>query len=100
LKDVDYALVDGTVKLRNLWCPQRQIIKGDNISISIAAASIVAKVTRDEQMQFLHWICPEYNWIKNKGYLTREHIEAIQTYGITEWHRTSFRKVGDYIGKR
>jgi ribonuclease HII len=42
----------------------------------------------------LHWIYPEYGWIRNKGYLTREHVEAIQTYGITDYHRKSFRKVG------
>ena len=95
---IDHLLIDGTVVLDDVWVPQTQIIKGDQKSISIAAASIMAKVTRDEQMRTLHWIYPEYNWLKNKGYLTKEHIEAIQTYGITEYHRTSFRKVGDYIG--
>ena len=95
---IDHLLIDGTVVLEDIWIPQTQIIKGDQKSISIAAASIMAKVTRDEEMRTLHWIYPEYNWIKNKGYLTKEHIEAIQTYGITEYHRVSFRKVGDYIG--
>ncbi len=92
----DHILIDGTVVLEGLRTPQTQIIKGDQKSISIAAASIMAKVTRDEEMRTLHWIYPEYGWIRNKGYLTKEHIEAIQTYGITDYHRKSFRKVGDY----
>lgn len=93
LKFVDYVLIDGTVEL-NLDLPQQQIIKGDNLSISIAAASIIAKVTRDEIMEMLHNIYPIYGWDRNKGYLTREHIEAIKEYGITGFHRQSFSKVG------
>lgn len=95
LKYVDYVLIDGTVKVKGIVVPQRQIIKGDNLSISIAAASIVAKVTRDEIMRTLHYVYPIYNWIKNKGYLTREHIEMLQLYGATDFHRKSFRKVCD-----
>jgi ribonuclease HII len=91
---IDHVLIDGTVVLEGYWVPQTQIIQGDKKSISIAAASIMAKVTRDEEMRTLHWIYPEYGWIRNKGYLTREHVEAIQTYGITDYHRKSFRKVG------
>lgn len=90
----DFALIDGTVVLDNLWTPQKQIIHGDSKSISIAAASVVAKVIRDEEMRTLHWIYPEYGWIRNKGYLTKEHCDAIQMYGITKYHRISFRKVG------
>lgn len=89
---VDYALIDGTVRL-NMDLPQQQIIKGDNLSISIAAASIVAKVTRDEIMKMLHNVYPIYGWDKNKGYLTKYHIEAIKEYGATEFHRMSFNKV-------
>lgn len=89
---VDYLLVDGTVVL-NTDLPQQQIIKGDNLSISIAAASIVAKVTRDEIMRTLHNIYPIYGWDKNKGYLTKIHIDAIKEYGATEFHRKSFNKV-------
>lgn len=95
LPDTDFQLIDGRVMLDN-DIPQRRIIKGDTKSISIAAASIVAKVTRDEEMKMLHWIHPQYNWFSNKGYLTREHCDAIQKYGITGYHRTSFRRVGDY----
>lgn len=91
---IDHVLVDGTVVLNDLWCPQTQVIRGDSKSISIAAASIMAKVVRDEEMRTLHWIYPQYNWLRNKGYLTKEHIEAIKTYGITNYHRKSFRKVG------
>ena len=91
----DNVLIDGTVVLDNFDMTQRQVIKGDNRSISIAAASIIAKVHRDEIMETLHYVYPIYNWKKNKGYLTKEHIEAIKTYGTTEWHRLSFKKVGN-----
>ena len=91
---ITHALIDGTVKIRDLWCKQTQVIRGDSKSISIAAASIMAKVTRDEEMRTLHWIYPQYGWLTNKGYLTKFHIEAIKTYGMTPYHRKSFRKVG------
>lgn len=91
----DYVIVDGTVDLSNhLHCNFRQVIKGDTVSISIAAASIIAKVTRDRIMLKLHEQCPEYGWDRNKGYLTKQHLEAIEVYGITEFHRKSFRRVG------
>ena len=95
MPQLDHVLIDGTVVLENFWVPQTQVIRGDQKSISIAAASIMAKVTRDEEMRTLHWIFPEYGWIRNKGYLTKEHIEAIKTYGTTSYHRQSFRKVGN-----
>jgi len=94
LKNVDYALIDGTVKLHDLWVPQQQVIRGDSKSISIAAASIIAKVIRDEEMRTLHWIFPEYGWIRNKGYLTKEHLIALKEYGPCSYHRMSFNKVG------
>lgn len=94
IPEIDYLLIDGRVHL-DIGIPELSIIKGDSKSISIAAASIVAKVTRDEEMRTLHWIYPEYDWISNKGYLTKKHIDAIRTYGITDHHRKSFRKVGD-----
>lgn len=93
LKCVDYVLIDGPVILRNLELPQQQIIKGDTLSLSIAAASIVAKVTRDRMMQELHNIYPIYGWDSNKGYLTKKHIEALKIYGACEFHRLSFNKV-------
>lgn len=94
LKYVNYVLIDGTVKVSGIGIPQKQIIKGDNLSLSIAAASIVAKVARDEMMQTLHYVYPVYNWIKNKGYLTKEHIKMLRLYGPSEFHRKSFNKVG------
>lgn len=91
----DYILIDGTVNLTDhIICRQEQIIKGDTKSISIAAASILAKVTRDKIMETLHIIFPIYSWNHNKGYLTKDHIEAIKTYGITDFHRATFKKVG------
>lgn len=95
---VDYLLIDGHVKL-DINIPQRSVVKGDSASISIAAASIVAKVERDEEMKMLHWLHPQYGWLTNKGYLTAQHMEAIDTYGITGYHRTSFRRVSDYLQK-
>jgi ribonuclease HII len=91
----DYILIDGTVNLTDhVFCRQEQVIKGDAKSISIAAASIIAKVTRDRIMEDLHIIYPIYGWDRNKGYLTKEHMEAIKTYGITDFHRATFKRVG------
>lgn len=84
------TLVDGNKLIRNYNYPQKFIIKGDSKSASIAAASILAKVTRDRYMLKLHEEYPMYNWAKNAGYLTREHIEAIDKYGLTKYHRPSF----------
>ena len=95
LEYFDYILIDGTVDLtKHVPFPQQQVIKGDAKSISIAAASIIDKVTRDRIMDDLHSIHPIYGWDTNRGYLTRKHIEAIKTYGITEYHRVSFKRVG------
>lgn len=84
------TLVDGNKLIRNYNYPQKFIIKGDSKSASIAAASILAKVTRDRYMLKLHDEYPMYNWAKNAGYLTREHIDAIDKYGLTKYHRPSF----------
>ncbi|MBQ0907902.1 ribonuclease HII [Flavobacterium sp. F-328] len=67
------------------------IIKGDSIYRSIAAASILAKTYRDAYMDKIHEEFPMYNWKKNKGYPTKEHREAIRKYGVTKYHRMSFR---------
>lgn len=83
-------LVDGNKKIKDLIYPQQFIIKGDTKSASIAAASILAKVSRDRYMQELDKKFPQYNWKQNAGYLTREHLEAIEKYGITPMHRKSF----------
>lgn len=86
------TIVDGNRLIRNYEYPQQFIIKGDSKSASIAAASILAKVTRDRYMKKIHEEYPQYNWAKNAGYLTKEHIEAIKKYGITKYHRKSFLK--------
>ena len=87
---VNYALIDGNVVVGNLSVPQQQIIKGDNKSISIASASIIAKVTKDRIMDQLHEEFPMYHFNTNRGYGTKKHIEAIKRYGITKYHRKSF----------
>ena len=75
------------------------IIKGDAKSISIAAASVIAKVTRDRMMYELDKKYPMYDLGNNKGYGTKKHIEAIKKYGITKYHRLSFRPVSEYKDK-
>ena len=75
------------------------IIKGDSKSISIAAASVIAKVTRDKMMYELDEKYPMYDLVHNKGYGTKKHIEAIKKYGITKYHRTSFKPVSDFQDK-
>lgn len=86
------TLVDGNKLIKNFSYPQEYIIKGDGTSASIAAASILAKVSRDMYMDKIHNEYPQYDWIKNKGYLTKTHIEAIQKFGTTKYHRLSFLK--------
>lgn len=86
------VLVDGNKLIRDFKYKQKYIIKGDGKSASIAAASILAKVTRDRYMQQLDEEFPQYNWKKNAGYLTKQHLEAIDRYGLTKYHRKSFLK--------
>ncbi|OLA95130.1 MAG: ribonuclease HII [Candidatus Melainabacteria bacterium LEY3_CP_29_8] len=85
-------LVDGNKKIKNLDLNMHSIIKGDSKSASIAAASILAKVSRDNYMIKLDNIYPNYNWKNNKGYLTKEHLNAIDKYGMVKYHRKSFLK--------
>ena len=86
------TLVDGNKLIKNYIYPQQYIIKGDSKSASIAAASILAKVTRDRYMEKLDAEFPMYNWRKNAGYLTAEHLSAIDKYGLSPYHRPSFLK--------
>jgi ribonuclease HII len=90
----DFALIDGNFRIPNLNVIHMPIVKGETHSLSIAAASVIAKVTRDIMMDALHREFPQYGWSKNKGYLTKDHVTAIRTYGTTPFHRLSFRKVG------
>ena len=88
----DLALIDGT-SVPDLPCPARPVIGGDGLSLSIAAASIVAKVTRDRLMSELALAHPGYGWERNKGYGTPEHRAALETLGVTPHHRRSFRPI-------
>ncbi|WP_066252709.1 ribonuclease HII [Neobacillus drentensis] len=91
----DLLLIDA-MKL-DIPFPSESIIKGDAKSISIAAASIVAKVARDHLMKEISQTYPVYGFQHNMGYGTKEHIEAIHKHGITSYHRKSFAPVKDYI---
>ena len=90
--ELDYVLVDGNQPPEVKW-QVKSIVNGDSLSISIAAASINAKVTRDRLMEELHNQHPQYNWYKNKGYGTKEHLSAIGLYGITKHHRKNFAPI-------
>lgn len=86
----DYLLIDGRNYLP-LPLEQQPIVKGDSLSISIAAASIIAKVSRDLIMDMYHRQYPQYNFQKNKGYPTAEHVEALKRHGRCKIHRRSFK---------
>ncbi len=92
----DFILIDGTQGLR-LPIPQKPIRKGDQLCNSIAAASIIAKVTRDRMMMECHQKYPQYNFARHKGYGTKEHQRAIEKFGVCELHRKSFRGVKEYL---
>lgn len=93
---IDHVLIDA-MKLEDLPIPSTSIIKGDLKSISIAAASVIAKVTRDKMMDELDKKYPMYNFKKNKGYPTKEHQEAIKKYGIIPEHRKTFKPCSNFI---
>ena len=84
------TLIDGNKLIKDYTYPQEFVIKGDSKSASIAAASILAKVSRDRYMERLHDEFPMYNWRKNAGYLTAEHLKAIDEFGTCKYHRQSF----------
>jgi ribonuclease HII len=88
----DFLLIDA-VQLKEISLPQKAIIKGDQISASIAAASILAKTYRDRLMSELDRIYPEYGFAKHAGYGTRAHFDAMKIYGACPLHRKSFRGV-------
>jgi ribonuclease HII len=92
LPKADFLLIDA-VQLKEVNLPQKAIIKGDSISASIAAASVLAKNYRDNLMRELAGIYPQYGFEKNVGYGTKEHLEALQKYGPCPLHRKSFRGV-------
>jgi ribonuclease HII len=88
----DSLLIDGNIPT-SLLIPQETVVNGDSICYSIAAASIIAKVTRDSIMDDYHNIHPEYNFKKHKGYPTKEHLEALRKFGPCPIHRKTFRGV-------
>lgn len=92
----DYIIVDGRVRLV-AGCPVKCIIRGDSQSLSIAAASIIAKVTRDRLMLKYHEIYPQYDFAKHKGYPTRFHKSALKEHGPSPIHRYTFRPVFDLL---
>ncbi|CAM3636228.1 rnhB protein [Flavobacterium saliperosum S13] len=93
----EYIIVDGNrfKPVHNI--PHSCIVKGDSKYLSIAAASVLAKTYRDEYMNRIHEEYPMYNWKKNKGYPTLEHREAIRKYGVTKYHRMSFRLLPEQL---
>ncbi|MEW6670251.1 MAG: ribonuclease HII [Thermodesulfobacteriota bacterium] len=92
----DFLLIDGTFRIPSPL-PQHPITHGDSLSISIAAASIIAKVTRDNLMDIYHQEYPQFGFGKHKGYPTRAHREAIRKFGCCPIHRKSFRGVRDHL---
>ena len=90
----DLALVDGR-PVRGLPCKSKSIVKGDAQSLSIAAASVIAKVTRDRLMLEIHSEFPQYGFIKHKGYGTKDHLAAIRRHGPCVHHRKTFRTISD-----
>ena len=94
----EHVLIDA-MKL-DLDIPSTSIIKGDLLSISISAASVIAKVTRDRMMYELDKKYPMYDFKSNKGYPTKEHLEAIKKYGIIPEHRKSYGPVKEYLERK
>ena len=93
----DMALIDGNMIPKDLTCDAEALVKGDGKSVSIAAASIVAKVVRDRIMVDLAQQHPGYGWEKNAGYPTKVHREALLTLGVTPHHRRSFKTVHNIL---
>jgi ribonuclease HII len=92
----DYVLSDA-VTLPGIRIPLRAIIKGDALSLSIAAASIIAKVTRDHLMAVYHEMFPQYNFLSHKGYGTAEHLQMLAKFGPCSIHRRTFAPVRDAV---
>jgi len=93
----EFIIVDGNKFKPYKNIPHQTIVKGDGKYLSIAAASILAKTYRDDYMAKIHEEFPMYNWIKNKGYPTKQHREAIRKYGACKYHRKSFRLLPEQL---
>lgn len=93
----DHVLIDGNLVPRDMTLPASPIVKGDSLSLSIAAASIVAKTRRDAIMWDLAQQYPGYGWERNQGYPTKCHKEALRNLGVTPHHRRSFKPVHNIL---
>lgn len=98
-REPEVAIVDGN-RAPKLSCTTETLIGGDGLCLSVAAASIIAKVTRDRLMDALNERYPGYGWNRNAGYGTREHMAALLDIGVTPEHRTSFRPVSELLSIR
>jgi ribonuclease HII len=97
-QQADFALIDGN-KVPPLSCQAEAIVKGDGRSLSIAAASIIAKVTRDRLMAKLSLDYPGYGWENNKGYGTKAHQQGLAELGVTEHHRKSYKPIINILSR-
>ncbi len=95
----DFLFIDGLHKVKNLDVAQQAVVDGDAKILSISAASIIAKVTRDKMLKELHEIYPAYGFVKHKGYPTLQHRNALTEHGVTPVHRTSFTFVKQTIDR-
>lgn len=95
--ETKFIVVDGNRFKPYKDIPYKCIVKGDGKYLNIAAASVLAKTCRDAYMEKIHLEYPMYNWKQNKGYPTKEHREAIRQYGITKYHRKSFRLLPEQL---
>lgn len=93
----DFALIDGNMIPKGLTIPSEAVVKGDGRSLSIAAASIIAKVERDRIMADLATEFPGYGWKKNAGYGTKQHLDALNRLGVTPHHRRSFKPIHNIL---
>ena len=93
----DYVLIDGN-KVPELPMAAQAVVKGDLRVAEISAASIIAKVTRDREMEILDAEFPQYGFAKHKGYPTKAHFEALEQYGAIDQHRKSFKPVKRVLG--
>ena len=93
-----FVLVDGNRRISDLKFPQQPIVKGDGTSLCVAAASIIAKVSRDRFMDIVAEKYPQYNFAEHKGYGTQSHIEAIKKYGPCPEHRKTFEPIATLYG--
>ncbi len=96
----DFILIDGNQKIPELRFPQLPVVKGDSLSLSCAAASIIAKVERDNWMKRMHRKYPQFSFDRNKGYSSRKHLEALREFGPCRIHRRSFKRVMECLVKQ